>query len=86
MGVDDEMEPETLPLWHKMIAALRSHIKYNKSVKKTVVDINVTDIFCDLDEEAVHFWSQLLADRSLKSNMETLLGCTFKKGGGKVKV
>lgn len=86
MEVDEEVEPETLPLWHKMIEALKSHIKYSYSVKKTVVDINVTDIFCDLDAEAVHFWSQLLADRSLKTNMETLLGCTFKKGGGKVKV
>ena len=86
MEVDEEVEPETLPLWHKMIEALKSHIKYGYSVKKTVVDINVTDIFCDLDAEAVHFWSQLLADRSLKTNMETLLGCTFKRGGSKVKV
>jgi hypothetical protein len=81
-----EMEPETLPLWHKMIEAIKSHIKYSSSVKKTIVDIKVTDIFCDLDEKAVHFWGQLLAERSMKSMMETLLGCTLKKGGGKVRV
>ena len=52
MEVDEEMEPETLSLWHKMIEALKSHIKYSYSVKKTVSDIKVTDIFCDLDEEA----------------------------------
>jgi hypothetical protein len=81
-----ELEPETLSLWYDMMRALKSHIKYSHSVKKTVSDIKVTDIFCNLDQAAVQFWGQLLADRSLKSNMETLLGCTFKKGGGKVRV
>jgi len=69
-----------------MIGALKSHIKYSHSVKETESHINVTDIFCHIDEKAVQFWGQLLADRSLKSNMETLLGCSFKKGGSKVKV
>ena len=50
-----ELEPETLALWHKMIEAIKSHIKYSYSVKKTVSDIKVTDIFCDLDQQAVEF-------------------------------
>jgi hypothetical protein len=86
MEVDEEMEPETLSLWHKMTEALKSHIKYSSSVKKTVSDIKVNDIFCELHEDAVEFWSQLLKEKDLKTNMETLLGCTFKRGGGKVKV
>ena len=81
-----DLDPETLPLWYDMIGALKSHIKYSHSVKETESHINVTDIFCHIDEKAVQFWGQLLADRSLKSNMETLLGCSFKKGGSKVKV
>ena len=81
-----ELEPETLSLWYDMIKAIKSHIKYSHSVKKIVSDIKVTDIFCDLDDDAVVFWSQLLADRILKNGMETLLGCTLKRGGGKVKV
>ena len=81
-----ELEPETLSLWYDMIKAIKSHIKYSHSVKKIVSDIKVTDIFCNLDHDAVVFWSQLLADRILKNDMETLLGCTLKRGGGKVKV
>ena len=80
------MEPETLPLWYDMIKAVKSHIKYSHSVKKIVSDIKVTDIFCDLHHDAVVFWSQLLADKNLKNDMESLLGCTLKRGGGKVKV
>jgi hypothetical protein len=69
-----------------MIEALKSHIKYSYSVKKTVSDIKVTDIFCELHEDAVGFWGQLLKKKDVKTNMESLLGCTFKKGGGKMKV
>ena len=86
MEAYEEVEPETLSLWHKMIEALKSHIKYSHSVKKTVSDIKVTDIFCELGEDAGEFWGQLLKEKNLKTNMETLLGCTFKKGGGKVRV
>ena len=87
MEVDEEMEPETLSLWHNMTEALKSHIKYSYSVKKTVSDIKVTDIFSELlHEDAVEFWGQILKEKNLRINMETLLGCTFKKGGGKVKV
>ena len=47
---------ETLPLWYYTIGALKSYIKYSDSVKKTVSDIKVTDIFCELHEDAVEFW------------------------------
>lgn len=55
-----ELEPETLPLWYDMIKALKSHAKYSKSVKETVSDVKVTDIFCDQDAVAfvfgVNYW------------------------------
>ena len=67
MEAYEEVEPETLSLWHKMIEALKSHIKYSHSVKKTVSDIKVTDIFCELGEDAGEFWGQLLKEKNLKT-------------------
>ena len=86
MELDEQLEPETLSLWYDMIRALKSHIKYSHSVKKTLSDIKVTDIFCELHQDAVEFWGQLLKDSCLKRNMETVFGRAFTRGGGKVKV
>jgi hypothetical protein len=86
MELDEQLEPETLSLWYDMIRALKSHIKYSHSVKKTLSDIKVTDIFCELHQDAVEFWGQLLKDCCLKRNMEVVFGRAFTRGGGKVKV
>ena len=50
-------------------------------------DVNVTDIFIkhdgEIDEDAVSFWSQLIAAKGMKNHMETILSCTFKRGVGR---
>jgi hypothetical protein len=40
-----ETEPEMLKLWHRMASSLQRCIKYRHSLKQTVADINVTEIF-----------------------------------------
>jgi len=82
-----ETEPETLKLWHRMASSLQSCIKYRHSLKQTVADINVTEIFIkrngETDEDAVTFWSQLMAVRGLKAAMEAVFQSSFKKGWSK---
>lgn len=82
--------PETLLLWSKMVAALKSHISYGSSVKQQVSDINVTDIFIkhdgERDEDAMTFWSQLIAVKGVKIEVETMLSHSLKRGKDRGKV
>ena len=77
-------EPETLSLWSKMVATLKSHIIYGPCVKQIVSDINVTDIFINReggrDEDAITFWSQLIATNGVKTEVETMLSHSLKRG------
>jgi hypothetical protein len=79
-----DAEPETLSLWSKMVAALKSHISYGPCVKQVVSDINVTEIFIkrdgDRDEDAITFWSQLIATPGVKNEVETMLSHSLKRG------
>ena len=79
-----DAEPETLSLWSKMVDALKSHISYGHCVKQIVSDINVTDIFIDRegdrDEDAIIFWSQLIAIKGVKNEVETMLSHSLKRG------
>jgi len=80
-------EPVTLSVWADMSEELKSCIKYSRCVEEGVSDVNVTDIFLkhdgEIDEDAVAFWSQLVAVKGMKNQMETMLSCTFKRGGGR---
>ena len=82
-----ETEPETLKVWHRMVSSLQSYIKYRHSLKETAADIYVTEIFMkrhgQRDEDAVMFWSQLMAVKSLKAHMEAVFQSSFKRGFSK---
>ena len=82
-----DTEPETLKLWHRMASSLQSCIKYRHSLKQTVSDINVTEIFIkhngQTDEDAIVFWTQLMAVTGLKEHMEAIFQSSFKKGWSK---
>ena len=78
-----DAEPETLSLWSKMVAALKSHISYGPCVKQIFSDINVTDIFINReggrDEDAITFWSQLIATNEVKTEVETIIITLIEK-------
>jgi hypothetical protein len=70
-----------------MASSLQSCIKYRHSLKQTVSDINVTEIFIkhngQTDEDAIVFWTQLMAVTGLKEHMEAIFQSSFKKGWSK---
>ena len=80
-----EDEPETLSLWDEIVQGIENKVKYSRDVNYAISDVKVTDIFYTkrgkVDEDAVTFWSQLIANRGIKDSIETEFGGQLKRGG-----
>jgi hypothetical protein len=78
-------EPATLSLWDQIIKSIESKAKHTIGLSDAIADVKVTDIFFDwrgeVDENAVSFWSQLIASRGIKSSIETEFQGQLKRGG-----
>ena len=70
-----------------MTKYIESFINYSREVSEVLKYVKITTIFVKLngeeDDDAINFWSQLLAHKHLKACMETELGHAFQRGGKK---
>ena len=68
-----------------MIKSIDGKVKYARGLNYSVSDVKVTDIFLTksgkVDEDAVSFWSQLIANRGIKLSVETEFQGQLKRSG-----
>ena len=77
-------EPMTLSVWADMSEELKSCIKYSRCVEEGVSDVNITDIFIkhdgEIDDDAVAFWSQLIAVKGMKTTWKLCYRAHLREG------
>ena len=85
-----EDEPATLSIWDQIVQSIESKVKYTRGLTCAISDVKVTDIFYTksgkVDEDAIMFWSQLIAHRGIKTCIETEFQGELKRWGAVHKV
>jgi hypothetical protein len=85
-----EDEPATLSIWDQIVQSIESKVKYTRGLTCAISDVKVTDIFYTksgkVDEDAITFWSQLIAHRGIKTSIETEFQGELKRWGAVYKV